>query len=96
MFYHIMPCRARTTNSNKESTMEHFCSRTGTAVASVQDHLAFKRQLVNYINPQILLLSLFSPQYGLSWAICPFPIIKYIHIGILIPDIFIFSFGESH
>ncbi len=26
-----------------------------------------------------MLLSLFSPQYGLFWAICPFPIIKYIH-----------------
>ncbi len=25
-----------------------------------------------------MLLSLFSPQFGLFWAICPFPIIKYI------------------
>ncbi len=49
------------------------------AVASVQDQLAFKRQLDTYIYPYILLLSLFSPQYGLFWAICPFLIIKYIH-----------------
>ncbi len=26
----------------------------------------------------MLLFSQFSPQYGLFWAMCPFPIIKYI------------------
>ncbi len=31
----------------------------------------------------MLLLSVFSPQYGLFWAICPFPIIKYIHTYII-------------
>ncbi len=31
-----------------------------------------------------MLLSLFLPQYGLFWAICPSPIIKYIHTHIRI------------
>ncbi len=54
-------------------------NRLPLAVASVQEPLAFKRQLDTYIFPYILLLSLFSPQYGLFWAICPFPIIKNTH-----------------
>ncbi len=38
-----------------------YCNRLPFAVASVQEHLAFKRQLDNHIYPYILLLSLFSP-----------------------------------
>ncbi len=56
-----------------------YWNRLPLALASVQDHLAFKRQLDTYIYTYFLLLSLFSPQYCLFWAICPFPIIKYIH-----------------
>ncbi len=56
-----------------------YWNRLPLAVASAPYKLAFKRQLDTYIYPYVLLLSLFSPQYGLLWAICPFPVIQCIH-----------------
>ncbi len=63
----------------RRNSVVKYWNRIPLAVASVQDHLAFKRPLDTYIYPQILILSLSSHQYGLFWAICPFPIIKYMH-----------------
>ncbi len=57
------------------------CSTVGTEAASFQ-------KVTRYLFlPLHLLLSLCAPQYGLLWAICPFPIIYiyiYTHIKVVV------------
>ncbi len=72
-------CIAVGIQRRRRNSVVKYWNRLPLAVASVQDHLAFKRQLDTYIYPQILILSLSSHQYGLFWALSPFPIIKYMH-----------------
>ncbi len=49
------------------------CSSIGTGSASLQKTAGYL-----YL-PLISLLSLLSPQYSLPWALCPLPVIKYMH-----------------
>ncbi len=49
------------------------------AVASETEQRKFKHLVDSYVYLQIFLVILSSPQYGLFWALCPFPISKYIH-----------------
>ncbi len=48
------------------------------AVASVKEQRKFKQLLDSCVYSYIFLFILPSPQYGLFWALCPFPISKYI------------------
>ncbi len=96
--------RARRRRNTFACRVVKYWNRLPLAEASVQDHLAFKRQLDNYIYPYILLLSLFSPQHGLFLGNLSFPdhkIHTYIQV-IFFSYLKIFrtqnyqSFGQKH
>ncbi len=48
-------------------------NRLPLAVASVTEQRKFKQLLDSYVYSYIFLFILSSPQYGLFWALCPFP-----------------------
>ncbi len=49
------------------------------AVASATEQRKSKQLLDSYVYSYFFLFILSSPQYGLFWALCLFPISKYIH-----------------
>ncbi len=75
-----LPPSRRRRNSFACSVVNNW-NRLPFSVASVTEQRKYKQLLDSYVYSYIFLFILFSPQYGLFWALCPFPISKYIHHG---------------